>query len=281
MPPHADPVVSEHGNLAAALGRSSAVGQVDAQPRDTVCVGGTDVGPGAQTTMGMMAAEAPGVPLAQGDVVSGDTARCPDSGGEAGRRTTIMTGMAVVEAVPDLQQQMAAHGMPTGNAVLGASAPPTPVPDGSRRPCFGAHCVDVAVDTRLGTTRMTPSGAVQESGRRLHPQTAREQLRGAVLPGIGQALHEALWYDPASGHPLTSGYDRARHLTHLDVPASEGHVLEVDDGCGPDGGGADGAAGIILAPAAVANAIVKATGIRMTSQPMTRDKLLGALRCKP
>jgi len=261
----------------AALGTSSAIVQVDARQRYTLFVGVTDVGPGAKTTMGMIAAEALGVPLSQVDVVSGDTERCPYSVGESGSRTTIMTGMAVVEAVKDLQQQIAGRGMPTGNDVLVASATPTPVPDGTMRQCFGAHFVEVEVDTRLGTTRIVKYVAVHESGRIINPQTARDQIRGAVIQGIGQALHEDLLYDPASGQPLTTGYYRARHLTHLDVPTIEVHFLEVDDGYGPFGAKTVGESGIILAPAAVANAIFNATGERLTSLPITRDKILGAM----
>ena len=262
----------------AALGMSSAVVQVDAQQRYTLFVGVTDVGPGAKTTMGMIAAEALGVPLSQVDVVSGDTDRCPYSVGESGSRTTIMTGMAVVEAVKDLKQQIAARGMPTGNDVLIASATPSPTTDGKIRQCFAAHFVEAEVDTRLGTPRITKYVAIHESGRIINPQTARDQIRGAVLQGIGQALHEDLLYDPASGHPLTTGYYRARHLTHRDAPTIDVHFLEVDDGYGPFGAKTVGESGIILAPAAVANAIFNATGTRMTSLPITRDKLLGALR---
>jgi xanthine dehydrogenase molybdenum-binding subunit len=261
----------------AALGMSSAIVQVDARQRYTLFVGVTDVGPGAKTTMGMIAAEALGVPLSHVDVVSGDTDRCPYSVGESGSRTTIMTGMAVVEAVKDLQQQIATHGMPAGNDVLVASATPTPVPDGIMRQCFGAHFVEVAVDTRLGTTRIVKYVAIHESGRIINPQTARDQIRGAVIQGIGQALHEDLLYDLTSGQPLTVGYYRARHLTHLDVPTIEVHFLEVDDGYGPFGAKTIGESGIILAPAAVANAIFNATGKRMTSLPITRDKILGAI----
>jgi CO/xanthine dehydrogenase Mo-binding subunit len=261
----------------AALGMSSAIVQVDARQRYTLFVGVTDVGPGAKTTMGMIAAEALGVPLSQVDVVSGDTDRCPYSVGESGSRTTIMTGMAVVEAVKDLKQQIAARGMPTGDDVLTASATPSPTIDGKMRQCFGAHFVEVEVDTRLGTTRLTKYVAVHESGRIINPQTARDQIRGAVLQGIGQALHEDLVYDPASGQPLTIGYYRARHLTHVDVPTIEVHFLEVDDGYGPFGAKTVGESGIILAPAAVANAIFNATGKRMTSLPITRDKILGAM----
>ena len=261
----------------AALGTSSAIVHVDAQQRYTLFVGVTDVGPGAKTTMGMIAAEALGVPLSQVDVVSGDTERCPYSVGESGSRTTIMTGTAVVAAVQDLQRQIAAYGLPTGNDVLVASATPTPTTDGKMRQCFAAHFVEVEVDTRLGTTRITKYVAIHESGRIINPQTARDQIRGAVIQGIGQALHEDLLYDPASGQPLTIGYYRARHLTHLDVPTIEVHFLEVDDGYGPFGAKTIGESGIILAPAAVANAIFNATGKRMTSLPITRDKLLGAM----
>jgi xanthine dehydrogenase YagR molybdenum-binding subunit len=261
----------------AALGVSSAVVQVDAQQRYTLFVGVTDVGPGAKTTMGMIAAEALGVPLSQVEVVSGDTDRCPYSVGESGSRTTIMTGMAVVEAVKDLKQQIAAQGMPTGDHVLIASATPSPEPDGKMRQCFAAHFAEVEVDTRVGTTRVTKYVAIHESGRLINPQTARDQIRGAVIQGIGQALHEDLLYDPASGQPLTTGYYRARHLTHVDVPYIDVRFIEVDDGYGPFGAKTVGESGIIPAPAAVANAIFNATGKRMTSLPITRDKILRAM----
>ena len=64
-----------------------------------VFVGVTDVGAGAKTTMGIIAADELGVPLSQVEVVWGDTDRCPYSVGESGSRTTIMTGYAVIEAV--------------------------------------------------------------------------------------------------------------------------------------------------------------------------------------
>ncbi len=260
----------------AGVGSSSAIVRVDSKGHYTLFVGVTDIGPGAKTTMGMIAAEALGVPLAQVDVVAGDTDRCPYSVGESGSRTTIMTGYAVVEAAKDLKQQLATQGMPIGNAVLIASATPQPTTDGKSRQCFGAHFVEVEVDTQLGTTRISKYVAVHESGRIINPQTTRDQIRGAIIQGIGQALYEDLHYDPASGQPLTPGYYRARHLTHADIPPIEVDFIEVDDGYGPFGAKTAGEAGIIMAPAAVANAIFNATGKRMTSLPITRNKILEA-----
>src|SRR5205085_9863124 len=137
----------------AGLGRSSAVIKLDASGRYAVHVGVTDVGSGAKTTMGLIAAEALGVPLSSVDVVWGDSDRCPYSVGESGSRTTIMTGYAVVEAARDLKKQLADKGTPKGDAQLVASATPNPrVTDNKVRSTFGAHFVEVEVDTQLGRT---------------------------------------------------------------------------------------------------------------------------------
>jgi xanthine dehydrogenase YagR molybdenum-binding subunit len=261
----------------AGQGRSSAVLRVDANRRYTLFVGVTDVGGGAKTTMGMIAAEELGVPLSQIEVVWGDTDRCPYSVGESGSRTTIMTGYAVVEAARDLKKQIAEKGMPSGTNVLISSVSPSPTTDGKVRNCFGAHFVEVDVDTQIGTVRVTKYVAVHESGRIMNPQTATDQIRGAAQQGIGQALHEDLLYDKRNGQPLTAGYYGARHLTHLDAANIEVTFIEVDDGYGPFGAKTVGESGIILGPAAVANAIANAIGRRMKDLPITRDKILGAM----
>ena len=114
----------------SGLGTSSAIVRVNANEEYTLFVGVTDIGPGAKTTMGMIVAEALGVPLSQVEVVSGDTDRCPYSVGESGSRTTIMTGGAVVQAAENLKQQIVSRGMPTGGDVLSGSATPIPSTDG-------------------------------------------------------------------------------------------------------------------------------------------------------
>ena len=261
----------------SGVGPSSAIVRVDSEQRYTLCVGVTDIGPGAKTTMALIAAEELGVPLADVEVVWGDTDRCPYSVGESGSRTTTQTGYAVVQAAKDLKAQIAEAGMPRGDEVLIASATPTPSTQGRRRMCFGAHFVEVEANVRLGHVRITKYVAVHESGRILNPLPARDQIRGAALQGVGQALHEDLLYDARNGHPLTAGYYGARHLTHLDAPEIEVTFIETDDGFGPYGAKTVGEAGIIPGPAAVANAIFNAIGHRMKDLPITRDKILGAL----
>ncbi len=261
----------------SALGRSNAVIRLDSKGKYTVYVGVTDIGAGAKTTMAMIAAEALGVPLSKVAVIWGDTDRCPYSVGESGSRTTIQTGYAVVQAAEALKRQIAEKGTPTGENVLAGSAAPNPALDGKVRAAFAAHFVEVEVDVELGHVRVSKYLAVHDSGRIMNPLTARSQIKGGALMGIGMALHEDLLYDRRNGQPLTAGFYGARLLTHRDAPEIEVVFIESDDGYGPYGAKSIGESSKVPAVAAVANAIFNAIGRRMKDLPITRDKILGAL----
>ena len=209
-------------------------------------------------------------------VVWGDTDRCPYSVGESGSRTTIMTGYAVVEAARDLKKQIAEKGMPQGADELIASASPSPTVQGKVRSTFGAHFVEVEVDTELGRAHVTKYLAVHDCGRIMNPLTARSQIKGGAIRGIGMALHENLVYDRRSGTALSAGYYGARVATHRDAPDIEVIFIESDDGLGPFGAKSMGESSKVPAPAAVANAVFNAIGIRMKDLPITRDKIVAA-----
>jgi xanthine dehydrogenase YagR molybdenum-binding subunit len=261
----------------SALGRSNAVIRLDAKGKYTVFVGVTDVGAGAKTTMAMIAAEALGVALSKVDVVWGDTDRCPYSVGESGSRTTIQTGSAVIEAAEALKKQIAEKGLPKGQDMLAGSASPNPTLEGKVRAAFGAHFVEVEVDTELGRVRVLKYLAVHDSGRIMNPLAAKSQIKGGATMGIGMALHEDLLYDRRNGQPLTAGFYGARLLTHRDAPEIETIFIESDDGYGPYGAKSIGESSKVPAVAAVANAVFNAIGRRMKDLPITRDKILGAL----
>jgi xanthine dehydrogenase YagR molybdenum-binding subunit len=263
--------------IRSPLGQSSAVIRLDSNGRYTVFVGVTDIGAGAKTTMSMIAAEELGVPLSEVDIVWGDTDRCPFSVGESGSRTTDMTGYAVIEAARDLKRQIAEKGLPKGENALIASASPNPKSEGKVRKAFGAHFVEVEVDTELGRVRVLKYIAVHDSGRIMNPLTATSQVKGGATQGIGMALHEDLVYDRSSGQPLTAGYYGARIMTHLDAPEIEVIFIESDDGYGPFGAKCIGEAGIVHAVAAVGNAVFNSIGRRVKDLPITRDKILGVL----
>jgi xanthine dehydrogenase YagR molybdenum-binding subunit len=263
--------------LRSPLGQSSAVVRLDSNGRYTAFVGVTDIGAGAKTTISMIAAEELGVPLSQVELVWGDTDRCPFSVGESGSRTTDMAGYAVIEAARDLKRQLAEKGMPQGENALIASASPNPSSEGKVRKAFGAHFVEVEVDTELGRVHVLKYVAVHDSGRIINPLTAESQIKGGVTQGIGMALHEDLIYDRASGQPINAGYYGARIMTHMDAPDVEVHFVESDDGYGPFGAKCIGEAGIVHAVAAIGNAVFNSIGHRIKDLPISRDKILGAM----
>jgi CO/xanthine dehydrogenase Mo-binding subunit len=188
-----------------------------------------------------------------------------------------MTGYAVVEAARDLKKQIAEKGMPAGDAVLIASSSPNPVVQGKVRSTFGAHFVEVEVEADTGRVRVVRYVTIHDCGRIINPLTAKSQIIGGATQGIGMALHEDLLYDKRSGSPLTAGYYGARVLTHRDAPEIEVVFIESDDGYGPYGAKSMGEASKVPAPAAVANAIFNAIGVRMKDLPISRDRILAAL----
>ena len=265
------------GSFASALGRSSAVIELDSSGIYHLHVGVTDIGTAAKTTMALIAAEELGVPLEKIDVIWGDTARCPYSVGESGSRTTTHTGWAVIEAAKDLKRQIAEKGLPQANAILTAAANTNPSLSGVARFSFVAHFAEVEVDTELGHVRLTKYVAAHDSGRVVNPLTAESQVKGGVTMGIGMALHEELLYDRASGLALNTGYYGARIMTHRDTPEVEVVWVRTEDPYGPYGAKTLGEPTIIPSPASVANAIYNAIGKRVKDLPITRDKILGAL----
>jgi xanthine dehydrogenase YagR molybdenum-binding subunit len=166
--------------------------------------------------------------------------------------------------------------MPKGGDELIASASPNPTVQGKVRSTFGAHFVEVEVDTELGRAHVTKYLAVHDCGRIMNPLTARSQIKGGAIMGIGMALHENLIYDRRSGTALSAGYYGARVATHRDAPDIDVIFIESDDGLGPFGAKSMGESSKVPAPAAVANAVFNAIGIRMKDLPITRDKIVAA-----
>ena len=140
---------------------------------------------------------------------------------------------------------------------------------------FGAHFVEVAVDSATGETRVRRMLAVCAAGRILNPKAARSQVIGAMTMGVGAALMEHLVVDARAGffvnHDL-AGYEVP---VHADIPHQEVVFLdETDPMSSPMKAKGVGELGICGVAAAVANAVYNATGVRVRDYPLTLDKLL-------
>ncbi|HEY0747903.1 MAG TPA: molybdopterin cofactor-binding domain-containing protein [Steroidobacteraceae bacterium] len=142
---------------------------------------------------------------------------------------------------------------------------------------FGAHFVEVEVDAELFTTRVKRVTTVMDVGRVISPKTARSQIQGGIIWGVGMALLERTIYDPRTGRIVTRNLADYLVPTHADAPEIDVHFLDYQDlRLNVAGARGMGEIGLVGMAAALANAIFNATGRRVRRLPITPDVLLEA-----
>jgi xanthine dehydrogenase YagR molybdenum-binding subunit len=144
---------------------------------------------------------------------------------------------------------------------------------------FGAHFCEVHVDPELGTVRVTKWVSVMSAGRILNPKTARSQVMGGSIFGIGAALMEQTVRDPHLARYTNASLADYHVPVNADIPAMTVEFIdEHDPYVNAMGVKGVGEISIVGVTAAVANAVFHATGKRLRSLPMTPSKVLEALR---
>ncbi len=141
---------------------------------------------------------------------------------------------------------------------------------------FGAHFCEVQVDPDLGTVRVTRWVSVHAAGRILNAKTARSQIIGGSVFGIGAALMEATARDPHYARYVNADLADYHVPVNADIPAMTVEFIDEHDpyinAMGVKGIGEIAVVGVA---AAVANAVFHATGKRVRDLPITPDKILG------
>jgi CO/xanthine dehydrogenase Mo-binding subunit len=226
-----------------------------------------------------------------------------------GSRTTVATGIAAVEAARDVIKQMGERAallwdVPAETisyhqgrfttsrdntkkltfGELAARIPETGSPITGQGnvdvqawgSAFGAHIADVAVDPETGQVTVLRYTVVQDVGKAIHPGQVEGQMQGAAVQGIGWALFEGYAYNE-QGQVLNPNWLDYKLPTALDVPFIETVILEVPYPGHPYGARGVGETPIVPPAAAIANAIYRATGQRMTELPMTPARILEKL----
>ena len=147
----------------------------------------------------------------------------------------------------------------------------------SRMPSFACHVADVEVDTETGQVKLLRYVAVQDCGIAINPAICDGQVQGGAAQGIGMALSEGFKYD-ARGNPSTAGFLDYKIPSALDLPNIETVLVEKPAVDGPFGAKGIGEPPNVPPPAAIANAIYNAVGVRIASLPITPEKVRAALR---
>lgn len=147
------------------------------------------------------------------------------------------------------------------------------------RVAWAAHAGEIEVDTMTGSISVTKYAAAHDVGRALNPFYVEQQIEGGVIMGLGAALTEQLLVDQATGLPLNDNALDYKALTIKDVPEKIDVVIVER----PKEYGVYGAHGIGEPPmgppgAVIVNAVYNALGVWVESLPVTREKILAALK---
>ena len=147
--------------------------------------------------------------------------------------------------------------------------------DAKAKNTHSAVFAEVRVDEDLGVVRVTRLVLAIAAGRIINPKTARSQILGGAVMGIGMALHEESMFDHRLGRIMNHNLAEYHIPSHADVYDIDVlFVDEPDTEMSPLGAKGVGEIGIVGTAAAIANAVHHATGKRIRDLPITLDKLL-------
>jgi xanthine dehydrogenase YagR molybdenum-binding subunit len=144
-----------------------------------------------------------------------------------------------------------------------------------QRSTHSAVFCEVRVDPEFGTVRVTRVVSAIAAGRIINAKTARSQIIGGVVWGIGQALHEETFCDHRFGRFMNHNLGEYHVSVNADIHDIDVIFVQEDDRIvSRIGAKGVGEIGLVGVAAAVCNAIYHATGKRVRSTPITPDKLM-------
>jgi CO/xanthine dehydrogenase Mo-binding subunit len=285
---------------------SVAIVNVYADGTCSLYISTVDMGQGSDTAMAQIVSEVLSVPIESITVVHADTDVTPYDMATLGSRSTYHMGNAVRAAAEDARDKLLALA-----ADVGASAETTPVPDlfkkkygmqagnvvgvGSYIPSYkspdhdtgqsdnvtpfwmvGATGAEVEVDTETGQVKVTRIVNVGDVGRAINPKIVESQLSGAAIMQLGFTMYERMNFD--AGQVTNASLADYKIPGIRDIPPMTSEVVDAHERGGPFGAKGVGESGTFGVSPAIANAIADATGVRITSLPLTPEAVYRALR---
>ena len=276
----------------------------------SLLTGSVDIS-GSDTSLAAIAAEALGIPMDKVIVAKRDTDLAPYTGQSGGSRIVYSQGTAVQRAAEDTVQKLTALaaerlGLPEdaldcedgriyvmdnepqgltfaqlaaasitsrGGPIIGTAAlssmPYTPV--------FAAQAAEVKVDRQTGQVKVLRYIQAQDVGTAINPMAVEGQLDGGVVQGIGRALTEDQQFDPDTGAVRNPSFASYLMPLAIDLPELENVLINVPAPDGPFGARAVAEPPGFGPPAAIANAVYDAVGVRVKELPLSGERVLAAL----
>ncbi len=308
------PLTGKHRGRGMASGfwfnvglKSAVSASLNADGSLNLVEGSTDIG-GTRASLAMQFAETLGVDVADVKPQVADTDSVGYNDVTGGSRTTYASGMAAHEAALDIKRKIIARtaelwkvpadSVTISRGVLTTSADATkhatikelaeklhsagaPIAGyGTADPhdvggAFGVHIADVEVDPDTGKVQVLRYTVIQDAGTAIHPAYVEGQMQGGAAQGIGWALNETYDYDH-EGRLRNANLLDYRMPTTLDVPPIETIIVEKPFPGHPYGVRGVGEVPIVPPLAAIANAVARATGVRIRELPMSPAVVLKA-----
>lgn len=265
-------------------------------------VGATDLGTGSDTVLAQMAAETLGVPTEKIIVYSSDTDLTPFDTGAYASSTTYVSGHSVIIAAERMREEIIRVGqqhfkhknvtfdgecirynheaitlkdlstllfysenqeqLVTSGSYVGKKSPPPYMVGGA----------EVEIDTQTGKVEVLNYVAVVDCGMTINPNLAKIQVEGALVQSIGMTLYEEAKYT-AKGQLINNSFLKYKVPTRMDIHNMDVSFVESYEPSGPFGAKSVGEIGSDTPPAAIANAIRNALGIRLTKLPLTSEQV--------
>ncbi|HMH49407.1 MAG TPA: molybdopterin-dependent oxidoreductase [Candidatus Acidoferrum sp.] len=296
---------------------SEAIVRLHADGSASVLVSTVEMGQGARTVLAQIAAEVLAIPLERVTIVSPDTSITPYDQTTSSSRSTTMVGRAVQEASADVIGQLVKiaaecfgvqprHLRAEDSAIVGEGQRATypalidhhfgmrggeligrgvVAPGRTRAPLGGSTPfwevamggAEISLDAETGAIVVESYTSVADVGRCINPQQCEAQDEGAVVQGIGHTLLEEMVYEGGAllnGNLVSYRVPRAEDLP----PRLESLFVENGDGPGPFGAKGVGEGSLIPVSPAIANALARLAGVRLTELPLTPERVWRALR---
>jgi putative selenate reductase molybdopterin-binding subunit len=253
-------------------GAGGAVVTAEADGTFTVVSPTVDVGTGTHTIVQQIVAAEMGVPVERVRVHAGDTDTAPFDEGPRASRVTYTEGQAVVKACAELRDQLAG---------LAAQRPLTvtveyDAPQPGEVTYFCAQVAEVEVDPETGQVKVHRVVTAHDVGTVINPATHQGQINGGFVTGLGLALTEELLSD--EGRIVNGHLGDYKLPTVADIPPLETVLVPSAGGAGPYEAKAIGELANNTPPAAIANAVADAVGVRLFELPITAERVHAALR---
>ncbi len=275
-------------------------------------IGATDIGQGSDTVLAQIAAEVLMTTVDKVIVYSSDTDITPFDCGAYASSTTYISGNAVLRAATKMKEAIvdeAARILESkpeeinydGIIFSSKSGKSITLVDLSNEitynhmqkqlsvtssyvghkspPPFMAGFVEIDIDKETGEVDIVDYVSVVDCGTTINPLLAEGQVNGAIVQGLGMALYEDVKYTK-TGKLISNSLINYKIPTRVDIKKLTTEFVDSYEKSGPFGAKSVGEIGIDTPPAALANAVYNALGIRIKKLPITPEKILLALKEK-